>query len=113
MRCKKLFYFFVFLAVFLVAENNSYAQLIYPAKWTFSVENKTASEATLVFKVKLDEGWHMYSQFTPAGGPLPMVFTFEPNKCYEILGKVSESKPEVEFDSTFEVKVFIFHHQAS
>ncbi|HKR05472.1 MAG TPA: cytochrome c biogenesis protein CcdA [Bacteroidia bacterium] len=113
MGLKKLLLFFVLTVFLFGAQTTSYAQLLYPAKWTFSVENKTASEATLVFKVKLDEGWHMYSQFTPAGGPLPMIFTFEPNKCYETLGKVSESKPEVEFDSTFEVNVFIFHHQAT
>ncbi|MFI5218206.1 MAG: protein-disulfide reductase DsbD family protein [Bacteroidia bacterium] len=89
------------------------AQILNPAKWIFSVESKSTTEATLVFKVKLDEGWHMYSQFTPAGGPLPMVFNFEPNKCFERIGKVTEPKPHEEFDSTFEVNVLIFHHEAT
>lgn len=105
---------YLLLAYFLIAAIFiSHAQILHPAKWVFSVENKSATEATLVFKAKLDEGWHMYSQFTPPGGPLPMVFTFEENKCYVLNGKTAESKPEEEFDSTFEVKVLLFHHAAT
>lgn len=84
------------------------AQLINPAKWTFSVEKGKKDEATLVFQVKLDAEWHMYSQFTPDGGPLPTVFNFEAGNCYERIGKVTEPKPHEDFDSTFMVKVLQF-----
>jgi thiol:disulfide interchange protein len=111
MRLKKLFYFFVLVASFFGAENNSYAQFIYPAKWTFSTEKISETEYSLLFKVKLDEDWHIYSQYTPPGGPLPMVFSFDKNKCYELIGKVQEPKAHEEFDSTFEVKVFSFEKE--
>lgn len=101
----------IFLFVLLLSMP-LFAQIIEPAKWNFSVEQKNDSEATLVFKVKLDEGWHMYSQFTPPGGPLPMVFNFDKDKCYERIGEVAESKPHEEYDSTFEVNTLIFHHEA-
>ncbi len=79
-----------------------------PAKWTFSVEESGKDEATLLFKVKLDEGWHIYSQYTPDGGPLPMVFKFDESSCYKLNGKVVEPKAHEEYDSTFEVKVLVF-----
>ena len=79
-----------------------------PDHWTFSVENSLSGEATLIFKLKLDDGWHVYSQNTPDGGPLPMVYKFDPNACYELSGKCLEPKPHEEFDSTFGVKVLIF-----
>src|SRR5258705_3882553 len=108
MRFKKLFYFLGLLGLFFCGENTSYAQFLYPAKWTFSTEKISDTEYSLLFKVKLDEDWHIYSQFTPPGGPLPMVFSFDKNNCYELIGKVQEPKAHVEFDSTFEVKVFSF-----
>lgn len=106
---KKLILLFVLLFSF----QSSFSQILNPAKWTFRVEENGTDEATLIFKVKLDEGWHIYSQFTPDGGPLPMVFKFDESKCYKLKGKVEESKPHHEFDSTFGVEVIIFHKEAT
>lgn len=102
----------LFSIVFLIAFQLS-AQILKPAKWTFTIENQSATEATLLLKVKLDKEWHLYSQFTPDGGPLPLVFKFDPSACYELQGKVLEPKPKEEFDSTFGVKVLMFDHEAS
>jgi thiol:disulfide interchange protein DsbD len=99
------------LLFFLLVSSFSFGQMIYPAKWTFKAEEKKNNEAELIFKVKLDEGWHMYSQFTPDGGPLPMVYTFEPSGCYTLIGKVVEPKPIEEFDSIFGVNTMLFHHE--
>jgi thiol:disulfide interchange protein DsbD len=84
-----------------------------PAKWTFSVENGKGDERMLVFQVKLEEGWHLYSQFTPDGGPLPLVFKFENGTCYERIGKVTEPKPHESYDSTFMVQVLEFEKSAT
>jgi len=103
------FIFFIFIFAFT---NVSYSQFKTPVKWTFSVEQKSSDEATLVFKADIEEHWHFYSQFTPQGGPMfgptPMVFTFEPNKNYELVGNVTEPKPHIEYDSTFELNVHTF-----
>lgn len=106
---KKIILFFVLL----FSINTSFSQMLDPAKWTFSVEETGKDEATLIFKVKLDEGWHIYSQYTPDGGPLPMVFKFDENNCYELSGKVIEPTAHEEYDSTFEVKVLIFDKAAT
>jgi thiol:disulfide interchange protein len=113
MRFKKLFFFFVLLILFFVTENNSYAQFVYPDRWIFSTEKISETEYTLSFKINIDDGWHTYSQYTPVGGPLPIVFTFEKNSCYELIGKVAEPKYHEEFDSTFGVKIFSFEKEAS
>lgn len=82
--------------------------MIHPAHWTFTKEDNKNGEFTLIFKVKLDAGWHTYSQFTEDGGPLPMVFTFENSDCFKRIGKVTEPKPHVEYDSLFMVNVSSF-----
>jgi len=76
-----------------------------PVKWTCTVEDKKNGEATLVMKANIEKDWHIYSQFTPDGGPLPTVFTFDKNDCYSPVDKVSEPKAHEDYDSTFEVKV--------
>ena len=99
------------LFIFLFSALISHGQMLHPAKWTFTSEEKKDGSLELVFKLKLDAGWHIYSQFTPDGGPLPMVYTFEHSGCYSLIGKVTEPKPIVEFDSTFGIKVFIFEKE--
>jgi len=101
------------LFLFIFSVHSSFSQLVHPAKWTFSIDQSGKDEATLIFKVRIDKDWHIYSQFTPDGGPLPMVYTFEPSDCYALIGKCLESTPHVEFDSTFGIKVFTFMGEAT
>jgi len=82
----------------------SFAQAPNPVKWNNKVEQH-GTETTLVFNADIESGWHIYSQFTPDGGPLPTVFTFEENGCYQLVDKAAEPKAHEEFDSTFGVKV--------
>jgi len=60
------------LLFFLLFIGNVFGEMIHPAHWTFTKEDNKNGEFTLIFKVKLDAGWHTYSQFTEDGGPLPM-----------------------------------------
>src|SRR5690606_25637217 len=42
-----------------------------PAVWSHEVHKISDTEFDLVFKGKIMEGWHVYSQFTAEGGSLP------------------------------------------
>ncbi|MEO0312380.1 MAG: Thiol:disulfide interchange protein DsbD, partial [Bacteroidota bacterium] len=75
------------------------------------MEQQSATEATLVFKAAIADHWHMYSQFTPEGGSLPLEFIFEKNNGYTLIGKTSEyPKPLVKFSDVFGVDEWIFEH---
>jgi thiol:disulfide interchange protein DsbD len=56
----------------------------------------------------MDPGYHLYSQFTPEGGPMPTIFDFKKSADYKLIGKASEPKPFEEFDELFGVKVKTF-----
>jgi thiol:disulfide interchange protein DsbD len=80
-----------------------------PVKWEFTSIPISAKKAKLVFTANLDEGWHIYSQFIEAGGPLPTTFTFIPDSKYSLKGKVKEEgKPVEAYDSTFEIKIVCY-----
>ena len=98
----------VFALLFL---NTTYASNPKPTEWTFRYEEKKEGEVELIFKVKIEEHWHIYSQNTPVGGPIPMSFTFEKPSGYSLDGKVIEQKPVEEYDSSFEMKVLYFEKQ--
>jgi len=94
---KKLSLFVLMMAAMFVAS----AQMLDPAKVSCSVKETSATEAELVVTVKLDAGWHMYSQHTDPNGPLPTEFSFEKSNDYTLVGKVIEPKPHEENDPLF------------
>ncbi len=89
-----------------------FSQILEPVKWSFSVEEEGGGQATLVLKAAIENKYHVYSQFLVGEGPIPTTFTFEKSKDYELIGKVSESKPEEEYDPNFEMKLKYFSHEA-
>jgi thiol:disulfide interchange protein len=101
------------LLLFIFISLRSFGQFMHPAHWTFSSVDKKDGSVELQFKVMLDEGWHIYSQHTPDGGPLPMVYTFDKNNCSDLAGKVIEPKPHIEFDSSFGVPVHSFSKEVT
>ena len=97
--------------VVLCSADFSQAQMQNNVKWLFSMD-RSGQEATLKFKAKINKGYHIYSQFTPAGGPAPTVVEFEKNPHFSLEGKVKEGKPHVAYDDIFGVDVWSFEETA-
>jgi hypothetical protein len=108
MRFKTRFTFFILITLFFAA-NNSFAQILNPVKWSFSTEQTNDKEATLVFKAKMSDKFHIYSQFLVGEGPIPTTFTFEPSSNFELIGKVEEGKAVEEYDDNFQMKLKYFN----
>ena len=85
-----------------------WAQQLDPAKWTYTVKEVSDTEAELLFTAKIEEGWHLYSQYTDPNGPLPLVFEFDKSNDYQLVGKVQEPKPHKEMDPLFGCEVSSF-----
>jgi thiol:disulfide interchange protein DsbD len=106
---KVLFFLLPFLAL-----ANLNAQIVKPVKWTSKVEKLSETEFNLVMQGKIDEGWHVYSQFTPENGPLPAEFAFENEKGnYELVGKVKESPYKKQYNEVFEVDEYYFEKKVT
>jgi thiol:disulfide interchange protein DsbD len=64
-------------------------------------------EVRLVAKV--DEPWHIYSQQTPAGGPLPTKISFLKNPLLLPTGKLKEEGDmEIYHENVFDVDVYSY-----
>jgi thiol:disulfide interchange protein DsbD len=100
----------IFLFLFFLSVLGVQAQEV--VEWKFSVR-KTG---TLIYEVHLiatvEEGWHIYSQQTPKGGPLPTKVVFFKNPLVILKGKTKEKGEMEEYhDETFDVDVYAYSNQ--
>lgn len=104
----------LFFLITILAIANLNAQIVNPVKWTSRVEKLSDTEFNLIMEGKIEDGWHMYSQFTPENGPLPAEFKFENAKGnYELIGKVKESPYKKQFNEVFEVDEYYFEKKVT
>src|SRR4051812_33634486 len=93
-------------ALFLVS-NISFAQILNPASWTSKAEQTANGEYKIIITAKIDKGWHTYSQFIAADGPVPTSLTFDKNnKDVQLIGKATEngSKIHAGHDPVFDME---------
>ncbi|MDM1367944.1 protein-disulfide reductase DsbD family protein [Myroides marinus] len=92
------------LLLLLVSFVTVQAQVANPAKWQTKIEKKSDTEYTITWDGIIAEGWHMYSQYTPEGGPLPTEFLYNNQEGnYELVGKAKESETKTTFNDVFGV----------
>ena len=103
----------VVLLVMSLAFAKGNAQLLNPVKWTTQIEKKSEGNYVLTFNGVIDTGWHLYSQFTPEGGSLPLEVLFKNQKGnFELIGKTKESKTKTAYNDIFEVNETFFEKKA-
>ena len=103
----------VFLVYLIFGYTNAPAQIYDPVTWTFDVKRTAPDEADLIIKAKIEDKWHLYSQFLPSDdGPIATSFNFDESKNYKRIGKVKESESITEYDKVNMMELTFFEHQA-
>lgn len=101
---KKLF---ITLLFGLISVFSLQAQLHNPVSWKFSVNKISESEREVVLTASIEKDWHIYSQFTPDGGPMATFISFEKSNKYKLVGKAEEfPAAHKAFDKVFGIDVF-------
>lgn len=99
------------LIMLLCVFATGFAQIVEPVKWKSRIEKAGKADFVLVFEAKIDKGWHVFSQFTPDGGSLPMEITFPNAKGnFDALGKADESPYKTVYSDVFEVNEYLFEN---
>lgn len=84
----------------------AFAQIKDPVKWKFSVKKIDAATFEVHMTATLEPGWHIYSQSTPDGGPIPTSIEFTNNPLLTLQGTAKEvGKLEQKHEPLFGVDV--------
>jgi DsbC/DsbD-like thiol-disulfide interchange protein len=86
------------------------AQVESHVRWAYAAKKTSATEAVVLIKATIDQGWHIYSQTVKEGGPIKTSFTFTPSKEYTLVGNTSEPKPITKYEKVFNMNVGYFEN---
>ena len=93
---------------------NVFSQNEDPVSWNFASRKKAAGTYELVLTASIEHPWHIYSQYTPEGGPLPTKVEFQSNPLLKLQGKtIEEGHLESQHDKTFDLEVKYFSDQVA
>jgi len=100
---------FFFIVLAFVISTSAQAQIKDPVQWKFSAKKVNATTYEIHLTADIEDGWHVYSQFTPDGGPIPTSISFLKNPLVTLNGAIRESgKLEKRFERLFGVEVMQF-----
>lgn len=90
----------------LLVAGSAFCQGENPVKWTFASVKKDAKTYSVVITATFANPWHIYSQTTPDGGPIPTKITFKANPLVTLEGTAKEDgKLQTIHDENFGVDV--------
>ncbi len=96
----------IYTVLFTIITGAVSAQIQKPVSWTFEAKKKTADTYEVVLSASIQGKWHIYSQKTGKGGPIPTKVNFKPNPLLNITGAVKEvGKVEKVYDEIFQTDV--------
>jgi DsbC/DsbD-like thiol-disulfide interchange protein len=83
-----------------------------PVSWSYEAKKKSAGVYEIVITAELSSPWHLYSQNTGKGGPIPTKISFKPNPLVTKTGSVKEiGKLEKHFDENFKTDVLYYSNR--
>lgn len=87
-----------------------FAQIQNPVTWTYSADKKSEKVYQITITATLPRPWHIYSQTTPKGGPIPTRITFNKNPLLVLSGQAKEvGSLKVDHDPNFGIDVKYFY----
>ena len=82
------------------------AQIQDPVDWSYSVKKLSADTYTFTATANIEGDWHIYSQTTGKGGPVPTKINFKKNPLITVAGATKEAgKVKQVYDELFKTNV--------
>jgi DsbC/DsbD-like thiol-disulfide interchange protein len=94
----------------MFAGRSAFAQVEGHVTWAYAAKRVSATEAVILLKATIDEGWHIYSLNVKDGGPIKTSFKFAPSKEFTLVGKTIEPTPITKFEKAFSMNVSYFEN---
>lgn len=82
---------FVLLFTLFFITAAAMAQKSDPVQWNFTAVKKADKTYDVTFSATVSKPWHIYSQTTPKGGPVPTKITYKTNPLVVVNGTAKEN----------------------
>lgn len=94
-------------------EEQAPSGFVKPVKWFFEQKKIDDNTFELISSTEIDEGWYMYSQTIPEGGPLSTYFEITVPEGVELVGQVEEGgNVKTMYDQVFKMDLIKFKKTA-
>jgi len=104
--------FLTLAGIFLII-SIGFSQILEPVRWEFTSQRISDQELQLIINVSIEEGWYLYGQSIPDGGPIPTSFHIDESGQFSLIGEMEEvTKPEIKFDPFFNMELPLFSNEA-
>ena len=101
------------LTAFLFAPSSSFAQDEEVVTWKSSINANEDGTYELVFTAAIAEGYKVYAQDVPEGGPIPTSIYFDDSTAFEFAGDWKAlGKKKTDVDAIFEMEITTFQKRA-
>jgi len=81
----------ILLIAMVIITAISFAQMKDPVQWNFSATKKSDKVYQVSFSATVAKPWHIYSQTTPKGGPVPTKIEYKTNPLVAVNGDAKEN----------------------
>ncbi|MDQ2719651.1 MAG: protein-disulfide reductase DsbD N-terminal domain-containing protein [Bacteroidota bacterium] len=82
--------FLMFTLILCLPALTAFAQIKTPVSWSFTAKKIDAKTYEVHLTASIEKDWHIYSQTTPDGGPIPTSITFTKNPLLTLEGDAKE-----------------------
>ena len=82
---------FTLLFISVLVVTVAFCQAENPVQWSFASVKKADKLYEVTLTATFAKPWHIYSQTTPAGGPVPTQITFKANPLVVLDGAIKET----------------------
>ena len=102
----------LFIAAVIMTISAVFSQVQTPVKWQVAAKKINSKEAVVLIKATIQNGWHIYGQNVPDGGPVSTSFKFKTSKDFTVVGKPAESvKAKSKYEEVFRMNVPYFNNE--
>ena len=113
MKTSNFIKFFLSFALIVIIGFATSAQIVSPVKWKIDLEKMGDSIGYIVLKATIEDGWHLYSNDLPEGGPIPTTVEWKNLYNVNVVGNLEVSpKPHEEISQIFMLKLGFWNKQA-
>lgn len=91
----------------------AHAQMVDPIRSSVQLKKGNTAEAEIIFHLKIDKGWHVYSTHLGANGPIEASFKINKKDGIELVGTLTARGNEItKMDNMFGMKLRYFENSA-